>query len=256
MRATCWPTLGSKDSTGRGKILNTNSGCLVCVLMLVAVMITTIIFVALDLPEGNTTFVFAFLTSVGIFLGLLWMVHRYATAGERRAVEYRELAAEMLNEMRAQDNDFRSTHEFIRADASGFIDIDETRLKLRVGGILSGTRWSHSVDADRILGAQVSENGKAIMGAELQSIVGTAALGGILFGGAGAVVGAIAGQSAKRVSEVSLMIAVDDLSTPLLGINFLQGEVERGSPAHQSALAVAQKWMAMVNVLIARRKKT
>ena len=85
-----------------------------------------------------------------------------------------------------------------------------------------------------------------------------AAVGGLLFGGAGAIVGAISGSNAEsRITEISLRVALDNIKTPYIGVNFMSGGVVvgKGSNEHSQILKIAERWYGIINVIIEREKR-
>lgn len=139
-----------------------------------------------------------------------------------------------------------------------FLAIDDAQLKIMVGqncspeSLVENIKFnSMIISADKILGVQVLEDGKNVT--NTGDTLGMAAIGGVMFGGAGAIVGAIASKQDKsKVSNISLVIAIDDLTTPFVNFSFLEMEVDKNSEQYKTAYSQANKWMAMINVLVSR----
>lgn len=152
--------------------------------------------------------------------------------------------------------DFISRHHYISQSGALFVAVDEKRSIVRFGGLEGGFIKSLDIKTSDVLDVAVLENGGNIGGkTDLGSIAGLAAAGGLLFGGAGAVVGAIAGQNSKVVNSVSLVISVDDLESPFVSFNFLESEVARGSNEHRAAVERANRWLGVFKVLMHRTSK-
>lgn len=82
-----------------------------------------------------------------------------------------------------------------------------------------------------------------------------AAVGGILTGGAGAVVGAIAGKNGKSttksgVTSIAIKLVVKRLPDPLFILTFLEGETvwERTSMVGKESLKRSNEWWAILSV--------
>lgn len=228
------------------------AGCLLIVVTVITFLFASIIAGELGL-EGNAYFVVAFIITAGVF-GIAFASIK---AKKKREEEEKSKTTELLKQHRESANDFTPTHQFITKDGSGFIQAEENRLKIKIGGKASkvSTLTSRIYHIDKILSVQISENGRSILGSDLGNTIGMAVIGGLVFGGAGAVVGAIAGQNAKKVSDVSIVLSLDDLTTPFVSLNFMTQEVSRGSQEHMEALSEANKWMGIINILISRRNK-
>lgn len=198
----------------------------------------------------------AFLVAFVIAGILIYSLHLTEEQEKAKIEKKRTKTEEMLLELSANGKNFSPSHQYVTKNGAGFIQIDEERRLIRLGGIQpSGEALSEKTfSADSILGSKVSENGISIFGSDTANTLGMAAVGGIIFGGAGAVVGAIASQNSKKVTDISLSIALDDLTTPFVGLNFISNETAKGSQAHTEALADAQKWAGMVEILVKRGK--
>jgi len=157
-----------------------------------------------------------------------------------------------------QEHEFSETYLFTNTDGSGFIQIDEKRMKIRIGGVSTNHEGitSRIIEINDVIGVSIAEDGKGILGSDLSSTLGGAAVGGLIFGGFGAVVGAMAGQKTKKVSSISLVLSIDDLSCPFLALNFLCSPVNKGSEEHSKALSEAKRWLGMITILISRRDRS
>lgn len=87
-----------------------------------------------------------------------------------------------------------------------------------------------------------------------------AAVGGVLTGGTGAIVGALAGNNAKHqtksgIRSVSIKMAVNNSDSPLVVLDFLNSDVtfEKSSMVAKHHLETANTWWALLTVFM--RKK-
>lgn len=100
-----------------------------------------------------------------------------------------------------------------------------------------------------ITGYELIEDGVTVTGGGL----GTAVAGGLLFGGAGAVAGAVIGpkKSAKKVSKIELKITLSDLDYPVEHIWIMDGGsgVKTDSKLYQKALSVAQDCLSCLQTI-------
>lgn len=88
------------------------------------------------------------------------------------------------------------------------------------------------------------------------SLVG-AAVGGVLTGGAGAIVGAVAGNNAKHetksgIRSISIKMAVNSPDSPLVVLDFLNSDVtfEKSSMVAKHHMETANTWWALLTVFM------
>lgn len=100
-----------------------------------------------------------------------------------------------------------------------------------------------------VIACEAIIDGQTITKSARMNQLGKAALGGLLFGGAGAIVGALGGRKEeyKKVKQVSLKLLLDDLENPTFIINF----AEFGNPKPMNEVAKeAQQWNDLFKVII------
>jgi hypothetical protein len=234
-------------------------GCLIAIFLLVSALIVGVITNAIGVQDNF----FMVIVVWGIVGTIMWRFLSNAVKAQLKTdAEEKQKKTDQLTQFLSEttNEEFAPSHQFIIKNNTGFIQIDEEELKIRIGGISPDTQALSAkiINIDRVLNVQVAVNGKGVMGSDLSNTLGIAAVGGLLFGGAGAIVGAIAGQNAKTktISEVSLVLAIDDLSTPFISLNFITAVTNIGSEEHTTALSEAQKWLGMINIMLARRDKS
>ncbi len=155
--------------------------------------------------------------------------------------------------------DFKADFKYISYDKKAFIAVEENSRRILIGGrsLFTGKLDYKIIRASEMLGVELTENGIGLLSSSKNiNTLGMAALGGVLFGGAGAVVGAISGSDTKsRITEVGLRIALDNIKTPYIAINFATEVVGKGSNTHMRYLKTAERWYGIVNILIEREKR-
>jgi len=115
-------------------------------------------------------------------------------------------------------------------------------------------------DCQDILSAEIIENGETITRTETKTEgrLGRAIVGGVLFGGAGAVVGGLTGKSNSNsisvnyITQIDLKIIVKDTNNPVHIIRFLQTATGKQSYLYKNAIEKAMKCHAIINVLISQ----
>jgi hypothetical protein len=228
--------------------MNNAVGC-VLILGLVLVMggVAGVISAMSGGRDGFVGSVVVIMLGVLVWWGLISAGNRAAKAADTRKDKIRTLVCETA------DGPFDVTHEYVSPSGMVFLAIDEGRSKIKVGGLDADrtTIKSRTIDIGSVIGVQLYERGQAVQGSSAGDVLSLAAVGGLLFGGAGAVVGAVTGQQTKNIRDISLAIGIDDVSTPMVVVNFL----EPGQSNPDAALAEARKWLGSITVLINRRDR-
>jgi hypothetical protein len=173
-------------------------------------------------------------------------------------IAYEKISNKMkINKYIQSIPEFSMTASYVTDNHKAFIAVDEERKTFVIGGVDEDTVNYKIISTKDILGVEITESGKGLLSSSDNiNTLGMAAAGGLLFGGAGAVVGALSGSNTKsRTTEISLRIAIDNIKIPYVGINFLTEVVGKGSNAYQQALENAEKWFGIVKILLAREKK-
>lgn len=106
-----------------------------------------------------------------------------------------------------------------------------------------------------VIGVEVIHDGDSISKVSRGSQIGGAAVGGLLFGGLGAVVGGLTGNSVSstRIQQLSLRITVNDLDSPLFSVLLLNlpEPKEKTDQTCRSAMLLADEWTAKLRVILA-----
>jgi len=159
-----------------------------------------------------------------------------------------------LHRLLNNTQNFTVTRYFTKPDHSGVIAVDENRGKVFIGSAHGNSEIiTHDViSAKDILGVEISKNGQVFSNT---NTLGMAAIGGLLFGGAGAVVGAITGldsNSNTNSTEVALKIAVDNIQKPYICFIFLEASPNQNTDEVPNALQNAEKWYGIISILLNR----
>lgn len=100
-----------------------------------------------------------------------------------------------------------------------------------------------------VLQVELAVNGHPTYEAGPVGTLGAAALGGVMFGGAGAIVGSIASiHSGKtRVNSLAIKLRLNDIHQPAVTINILQHSVLKS--AEKEFVEMAEMWTNTIEVL-------
>lgn len=133
--------------------------------------------------------------------------------------------------------------------------IDEARHKIAV---LKGAQNIKIYGYKDILEVELIEDGTSIVKTSSASAAGRAIVGGVLFGGAGAIVGGLTSEKKRDdlVKEVTLKILLNDTNNPIFTFTFFKNyEVNRDDPEYKLAIEKARKWHAYIKIAIERAEE-
>lgn len=168
--------------------------------------------------------------------------------------EFKDILTPLLNCPMDEVNDsFVATHK-----VEGYLEINETERKLFIpykgdGSFSSRINYMKNGSKPRIynyediLSFELLEDGEMITSGGL----GSAALGGIVFGGTGAIVGAITGKKKSRpvCTSLSLKITINDQQNPVERIDFISSPTKKNGFEYKFALENAQKCSSMLEII-------
>lgn len=147
-------------------------------------------------------------------------------------------------------NDFSPTYQTTGVDAKAMLALDQHRnaIVLLDNKRRSSLRFSHQ----DILSAEIVEDGVSISRTNRLSQAGTALVGAALFGGVGAVVGALTGSTTTsgKVKNMELRVVVNDTRNPVFSLRLLRLECNHGHPWHKAARERGRLWQSRLEVLI------
>ena len=147
---------------------------------------------------------------------------------------------------------FSPTRDFLGADAKTGIAVDENTNTICLFSI--EPLIYRLVTSDQLLSAEIFENGLSIMRTSRTSQVTDALVGSPAFGGIGAVIGGLSGETVTSgpVSRIELRLTVDDARRPLHDVVFMSVEGEKNGGSYNAAMREAREWLGVMHVLIKR----
>lgn len=126
----------------------------------------------------------------------------------------------------------------------------------------AGTRVSgnpdpvtHTVLASAdLLAVEITEDDEVVSKITNSTKLGSAIVGGVLFGGAGAVVGGLLGSEEKQrkriVSKVELKVLVNNTSFPAVTIRLLDSKTESSGQVYKEVQRHSRLWLDRIQVLL------
>lgn len=103
-----------------------------------------------------------------------------------------------------------------------------------------------------ILQCNVTVNGITTLSQSTSDTIGRSILGGIIGGGAGAIVGGASSKQTQKqeVTSIILEIIVNNLDEPRWTINFIDSSVFNDTQEYFERFDLAKQWHSMISVLI------
>lgn len=147
---------------------------------------------------------------------------------------------------------FTATQHIFSTDYKTGLAIDEKKKKICLLEHDGEKSLTHVFLYEDLLTSEIHEDGNTITQSVRMSQAGSALVGGLLFGGVGAVVGGLSGktQTSSKIKSIDLRITVADTKKPIYDINILNTEVSKEDIAYKSAMKNARHWHGLIAVLI------
>jgi hypothetical protein len=159
-----------------------------------------------------------------------------------------------MEKILGERSDFSATQKIMGCDGNSGIAIDETRKKV---GLISNEFNIVSIRVFSyrdLLCSEIFEDGSTITKTVRTSQVGGALVGGLLFGGVGAVIGGLSGktETTGKIKKIDLRLTVNDTKNPIHDVAFQNVEGNKGGLIHKAAMKQARHWHSLIEVLIKR----
>ena len=150
---------------------------------------------------------------------------------------------------------FSATQRVMGCDGESGIAFDEVRKKICLITNKKDRVRQRVVAFGQLLSSELFDDGVSVTRTVRGSQIGGAMLGGLVFGGVGAVVGGLSGTtetSEGKAKRLELRLTVNDTIAPLHDVVFLNVESSRDGATYKSASQQARHWHAIIAVLIKR----
>lgn len=150
------------------------------------------------------------------FIGMIWDTHE-------KEKERKEKRHKWINELKSLDG-FSPTKKFVTTQGIIAIDNNNKQIALRgFGGKIKKYPYS------AILSCEVIEDGETTY--RKSSTVGRAIVGGLIAGGAGAIVGGLSGKNKenKEIKHLDLKVVIKDTNNPSFKIRFFDARETTGN---------------------------
>jgi len=152
----------------------------------------------------------------------------------------------------AELKDFDPANVWYSSDWGRAMALDITRRQLALVQRVQGRLQTRIIDAHHIVSAEIIEDGASLLKTARIGQMGGAAVGGLIFGPLGAVVGGLSGgkRQVDKARRIDLDIIVDDMAAPRFSANFLGTEVDKSGFVYRACINEAREWAARIDALI------
>ncbi|MDP3012886.1 MAG: hypothetical protein Q8M92_01500 [Candidatus Subteraquimicrobiales bacterium] len=209
----------------------------------------------------------ALIISIGLFIAVSVFIQYHINSAVRNSIKLNDNLKDMLRDYLPTHEYFTPDDIYINGDGNAFISICEPTKELILGKIttskipgqesLNASFKCKKIPVGDIISFELCENNVGILSSSgTANTIGMAAVGGLLFGNTGAIVGAIAGSNDKtNTSNIALYMTINSMSEPCVGFVFFQGNLAKTSPFCKPIMDEAKKWYGLINVVKFRINK-
>jgi len=187
---------------------------------------------------------FGFLVIVMIIFIIIAAIKLINTSQNKKEME------EDLNHL----TNFDATQKFMGVDGISGIAIDEDKKEICIIKKKGNDFALDVISYNDLLSSEIFEDGKTITRSSRASQLGSALIGGLAFGGIGAIVGGLSGSktSTHKVSKVDLRITINKTNAPIHDVNFMNFEGKGTEIVYPGAIQRARHWHSLLEVIISR----
>ncbi|MCX7570422.1 SHOCT domain-containing protein [Tumebacillus sp. DT12] len=220
-----------------------------CFVLIFAVIV---LFLLLSFFAGITDSFWAYPVGFVAIVGALY--------GDKLIRQKREENKQEQSSSRAEDifarQNFKASQKYYSADHHAAIGVDMQAKKICIITKLSTIPMYNIIDYKDLMRAELVEDGVTITQTSRVEQIAGMAVGGLLLGGAGAIVGGLSAEStsSNRVKKIELKITVNDVQYPIYTVCFLDEITPetKASQKYKDARAQAEHWNALIAVFIKR----
>lgn len=148
--------------------------------------------------------------------------------------------------------EFSCDHEVFGVGYYG-LAIDEKRLKFCLIDKSQKPPLLKVVQIKDVLSCEIIEDGNSVVSTNRGSQLGGALVGGLAFGGVGALAGALSGKKKTigTATNLALQLTINDTERPIHTIRFIIGETKKDY-LYSGILHTARRWHSLIAVIMKR----
>lgn len=154
-------------------------------------------------------------------------------------------------------DDFDVTDLLIGEDGNTGFAYDNEHRKICLLAISAHQPTAWVYDYKDVLSCELYEDGNSINKTSRMSQVGGALIGGVIFGGVGAIIGGLSGKTktTNSINRIDLRMVINDSQSPIHDINLLNIETSKSDIVYKSSIEKARRWHGILTVIIKRADK-
>ena len=174
----------------------------------------------------------------------------FKKAGFNLATPIKKMTVEdIINVLDKNDENKRNFEQFNATKIIGNFEIDDNSKKWIINnkGLFSKNVVPKIFNYSDIVDFELLEDGESIAKGGL----GRAVVGGVLFGGIGAVVGGITGKKKSKpgCNSLKIKITLNDINNSSVYVNFITTSVKKNSFIYKTEFDLAQKCLSTLQVI-------
>jgi uncharacterized membrane protein len=152
----------------------------------------------------------------------------------------------------AELQNFSPDHAWYSHDWGHAMALDISRRQLALVRRTQDKLHTSIINANQIVSAEILEDGASLVKTARIGQLGGAAVGGLIFGPLGAVVGGLSSgkRQIDKARSIDLDIIVQDLAAPRFTARFLATEVDKSGFVYKAHIGEAREWAARIDALI------
>jgi hypothetical protein len=181
-----------------------------------------------------------------IIIGFFFIV--ILILGILKAIDEHRDKRNLSNRIKSIKN-FKTSDKFVSKNGKSGIAIDKFKKEVC---LFYPSGMSKIVPYNDIISCEIYEDGFEMTKTSRTSQIAGVAVGGLLLGGAGAIVGGLSGKrrSLNKINSINLRIIINSVNMPSISINFLNVECKKNSVICKEAQDEVQCWYSMLKVII------
>ena len=157
-----------------------------------------------------------------------------------------------IKKLFSEQNNFTVTHQFIGDVNSIAIDSDSQKIIFYEEKVLT------KINFEDLISVETRINDMSLHQTKRGSQIVGGAIGGLLLGPAGLLVGALSGKktSIQKITKISIKITISDINKPFFELIFYDGDpIESDGFIHKGLSKQADEWIARLSVIISSKDK-